>query len=204
MKTPSVADLERNYLAGVEAVEEIVAPFGPNDWEGPGCGKWTAVETVRHLVGVIDWYAEWLDRALRGVHDRPFNVAEFERRNDDAINDRKNLDGVAATSEFGSKARRYLDRALNHLDVPFGYPAGTVTVGLHLGVAAAEWHLHAWDLASGRRLAYEPDDATSLFLGAGACVVATKGGVSGRLLGLAVPIAAKRSPWKTMLKESGR
>ncbi len=204
MKNLSVADLEGNYLAGVEAVEETVASFKSEDWDGPGCGKWTAVETVRHLVGVIDWYEEWLERALRGVHDRPFGVDEFEQRNDDAINDRKNLDGVEATSDFGSKARRYLDRAVDHLDVPFGYPAGTVTVGLHLGVAAAEWHLHAWDLAGGRGVTYEPDDAASLFLGAGACVAATKGGVGGRLLGLAVPIAAKRSPWKTMLKESGR
>ncbi len=175
-----------------------------HDWAGRGCGKWTAVETVRHLVGVVSWYDEWLDRALQGMSDPPFSESEFDHRNAKAVALLEHLDGPAATAAFSLGARSYLDRATGHLDIPFGYPAGSVAVGLHLGVAAAEWHLHAWDLANGRKVAYEPDGATSLFLGAGACVAAAKGGVSGRLLGLAIPIAAKRAPWKTMLKESGR
>jgi uncharacterized protein (TIGR03083 family) len=197
-------ELVQNFLSGVAAVEDITGSFDDDDWSAPGCGQWSAADTVRHLVGVIDWYEQWLDRALAGNNDSPFSESEFESRNAAAIADLQHLDGAAAVAMFGARARSYLDKALDHLDTPFGYPAGTVTVGLHLGVAAIEWHLHAWDIVAATGKDYEPDNPESLFVGAGACVAATKGGVSGRLLGLVLGIAAKRSPWQTILKESGR
>jgi len=193
-----------SYLSGVQAVEETVAAFDAGDWRGRGCGEWNAADTVRHLVGVIGWYEQWLERALSGVSAVPFPESDFETRNAAAVGELQHLDGPAALADFGTRARSYLDRTAGHLDAPFGYPGGTVTVGLHLGVAAAEWHLHAWDVAAGRGTEYEPDDPASLFLGAGACVAAAKGGIGGKILGLLVPIAARRSPWQTLLKESGR
>lgn len=204
MKPLPRTDLANNYLSGVAAIEKVTASFDDDDWRGPACGEWSAAETVRHLVGVIDWYDQWLNRALDGMSDSPFAESEFESRNVAAITDLEHLDGPAAVTMFGAKARNYLDKALDHLLIPFGYPAGTVTVGLHLGIAAIEWHLHAWDMLAPRGTDYEPPNPESLFVGTGRCVAAAKGGVSGRLLGLVVPIAAKRSPWKTILKESGR
>ena len=35
-------------------------------------------------------------------------------------------------------------------------------------------------------------------------IAASKGGLHGKVIGLAAPFAAKRAPWKRLLTESGR
>ena len=42
---------------------------------------------------------------------------------------------------------------------------GTTTVGLRIGVAATEWHLHAWDIAHARgSIMFPPELANSSWL----------------------------------------
>jgi len=203
MKPPRQDRVVELHLEGVEAIERITAAADGTDWSKPACGEWTAAETARHLVGVIDWYSHWLDRAIAGDSSRPFAEAEIDTRNSAAIGELSDLDGPEAIERFAASASSYGDRAQQHWDLPYGYPFGVVTVGLHLGIAATEWHLHAWDLSSGDTK-HEPTDAAALFTAAGAAVANGTGGLHGRLLGLVIPLAARRTPWATLVKKSGR
>lgn len=153
---------------------------------------------------MADWYHDWLDRALDGAAIPPFPEREFDERNAKIVAALRGLDGPAAIARFGERSTEYLKRASKSWDLPYGFPAGTITVGLHVGVAATEWHLHAWDLTSGRGERHQPTSPTELFTAVGAAMAEAKSGLRGRLLGLAVPIAARRSPWQTILKQSGR
>ncbi len=127
----------------------------------------------------------------------------MDTRNSAAIAELRDLGGPEAIERFATGARSYSDRAQQHWDLPHAYPFGVVTVGLHLGIAATEWHLHASDLSLGDTK-HQPTDPAALFTAAGAAVATGTGGLQGRLLGLVIPLAAKRSPWATLLKKSGR
>ena len=192
------------YRDGVLAIEQITDHFDQAQWDQPACGTWSAAETARHLVGVVGWYHEWLDNALVGTATQPFAESEFEVRNASIVAQLRGTSGPDAVAEFAVQATRYLDRASDELQRPYGFPAGTVTVGLHLGIAATEWHLHAWDLTTGQAKRHQPAQATELFMAAGAAMSVAKGGIKGQLLKVAVPLAARKSPWNTLLKEAGR
>lgn len=194
----------RQFRDGVAAVERITAGFGDPDWEQPACGHWTGTQTARHLVAVARWYHEWLDRALTGDAAPPFAASDMDERNDAALVAIGDIPGPEAIAEFMETAGAYLARATEHWDQPYGYPHGTVTVGLHLGVAAAEWHLHAWDLSRTSERRHRPHDPAALFVAAGTCVAAARGGFAGAVLRVLVPFGARRSPWSTMLRRSGR
>jgi hypothetical protein len=79
-----------------------------------------------------------------------------------------------------------------------------VTVGLHAGVAAAEWHLHTWDLAGAAGKSHRPSDPHTLFLATATCMLAAQGGLRARLGSKLVPGLAKRDPWGQLLRRSGR
>lgn len=198
------AEVQTLYLEGVEAVRAIASSFETQDWEAPACGTWSRSDTVRHLIGVADWYHDWLDRALDGDSTPPFPESEFDERNAAALTNLQELDGPSAVSRFNDSASHYLERASQSWDVPYGFPAGTVTVGLHVAVAAAEWHLHAWDLTAGQPERHRPEAPAELFKAVGAAMAQAQGGFRGRLLRFAVPLAAKRSPWRTILDQAGR
>jgi hypothetical protein len=66
------SDIEALYNDGSAAIESITSSFGAEDWLAPACGEWNASDTARHLVGVADWYHDWLDRALDGEATPPF------------------------------------------------------------------------------------------------------------------------------------
>lgn len=187
-----VADL---YRQGVAAVARTEPP-----WDRPACGTWAAAETVRHLAAVARWYHDWLDRALAGEVTRPFDGATIDERNATAVEALRDVAPQEAVQRFVDDAGSYLDRAATHWDLPFGYPFGITTVGDHLGLAATEWHLHAWDLDP----AYRPSDPAGLFFAAATGVAATKPGVTRLALRLLIPLGARSSPWKSLLRQSGR
>ncbi|MDJ0769016.1 MAG: maleylpyruvate isomerase N-terminal domain-containing protein [Ilumatobacter sp.] len=192
------------YLDGVRAVERIAGGLADPQWDLPACGAWTATETARHLAAVAGWYHEWLDRALVGELSRPFPAESIDAYTAASLDVHRDLDGPGAVAAFATSATAYLDRARQHWDLPFSFPFGTVTVGLHAGVAATEWHLHAWDLSqlTGRR--HEPTDADRLLVAAAQCVAAADGGVKAALVRRFAPLAARRAPWLTLLRRSGR
>ncbi len=192
------------YESGVAAVVESAPPSGSPDWDQLACGEWDRADTVRHLCAVVSWYHSWLDRALAGDSSPPFGPDEFEWRNQAGVEERRELSGPDAVGAFEEDARSYLDRARDHWGVAFGFPLGSVTVGEHLGVAAAEWHLHAWDLTSTTGRPHAPADPQALFLATGLAMASAQGGLRGRSTRLALPLAAHVSPWKQILQRSGR
>jgi hypothetical protein len=191
-----------------EGVDRFVTLTGrrqlPDEWERPACGEWTTTVLARHLLAVIGWYHEWLDRAESGDASPPFSVEALARQNTQALLSLGDVPGPEAVSRFAAAAGAYGDRVLSLWDVPFGYPRGTVTAGLHAGVAACEWHLHTWDLARSRGVGHQPSDPGALYAAAGACQARARGGWKGGFMASTVPFGARMRPWRALLQRSGR
>ena len=190
------------YRDGVDAVVAVAERI--EDWEARACGAWTASDTARHLAAVAAWYHDWLRRAIAGVIERPFQAGVIDERNEAEIAARSHLDGPAAVTEFAATARSYVRAAAPEWERTFAYPYGVTTVGGHLGLAASEWHLHAWDMSCATPTRYRPVDASRLFRVAATSHADRVGGVKGRLLGLLIPLGARLRPWETLLDHSGR
>jgi hypothetical protein len=192
------------YRDGVTAIVATTGAFDDEAWLRPTCGKWNAADTARHVLGVARWYDDWLNRAIAGDTSRPFAESVIDARNDQALAARQHLSGSMAIVEFERAANDYLERAVALWELPYAYPFGVVTVGLHLGVAATEWHLHAYDFARTVNRTHSPDNPGALFLAAGACVAQSKPVLQRAMLRRLVPLAARRKPWTTIVQQSGR
>jgi hypothetical protein len=192
------------YRDGVNAIVATTDAFDDAAWVRPACGKWNAADTARHLLGVASWYDAWLDRAIAGDTSAPFAESAIDQRNDQEIAELQGVSGPIAIAKFEQAANDYVQRAIARWDLPFTYPFGVVTVGLHLGVAATEWHLHAFDLARSASQNYSPNNPEALFLAAGACVAQTKPAFQRAALRKLVSLGARRNPWRTIVRQSGR
>ena len=205
----SVAGVPRQLVVrlfdeGVDSFAALAPSLSPEDWERPACGSWSTCQLARHVAAVADWYHDWLDRAEAGDSAPPFRVEELAVENERANGMLGSLDGPAAVERFVARARAYSERLPPDWDLPFGYPRGTVTAGLHAGVAACEWHLHVWDLSGAFGATHRPSDPAALYTAAGACLAAAQGGVKGRLADALVPLGARLRPWEALLRRSGR
>jgi uncharacterized protein (TIGR03083 family) len=203
MSGPDIAVLTL-FATGVDAVVEITAGFDDEQWAAPVCGDWSGTELAGHLVTVVGWYHDWLDRGLAGNPEPVFPIAELDARAAAALAALPPGSGPDRIEAFADSAERYVLRLADHWDVPFGYPRGTVTAGLHAGVAAVEWHVHAWDLAHAVDVEYVPADADVLFVAAARCQMAMLGGFRGRAGVRAAKLAARRNPWEQLLQHMGR
>ena len=201
---PSDADVLALYRDGVDAVARAVAGWTPEQWARPACGVWDGTQLAGHLVTVIGWYHGWLDRALAGDASPAFPIAELDRRTVEALAALAPGAGPDRMASFVAEAQRYEARLAEHWDVPFGYPRGTVTAGLHAGVAAVEWHVHAWDLVRTSGAAYVPPDAAALFVAAARCQLAVDGGVREAVGRRVAGLVARRRPWTDLLHRMGR
>ena len=204
MKASSVEEVSAQFSDGVGAIGRITSRFVAASWDIEVCGHWNATQTARHVLAVARWYHDWLDRAVAGDVAKPFLRAEMDQRNELALDGVGALSGPEAIGLFADTSMAYLERAKAHWDLPFGYPSGTVTVGLHCAIAALEWHLHAWDLSRATDRRHNPGNPRSLFVGAGRCVAEAEGGVTGAILRQLVPLASRRRPWPSLLERSGR
>jgi len=202
--TPTQADVLRQYREGVDAVVATVAGWDDAQWAEPACGEWSGTDLAGHLVTVIGWYHSWLDRGLAGDLDPVFPIAALDTETVAALAALPAGSGPARIDEFRASADAYAARLGEHWDAPFAYPRGLVTAGLHAGVAAVEWHIHAWDLAQAAGGDHEPADAEGLFLAAARCQLAVAGGLRGRAGMQAARLAARRRPWHQLLQRMGR
>lgn len=148
MTRPDRSAVAEQYRSGIQAIQDSTALLDDRSWHLQVCGDWTAKQTARHVLSVAGWYHDWLDRALAGTTSIPFDESDMDLQTAAALAAVGDVDGPTAAARFVDAADRYLDRVIEHWDVPYGYPAGVVTAGLHCGVAATEWHLHAWDLSA--------------------------------------------------------
>ncbi|MGI9643579.1 MAG: maleylpyruvate isomerase family mycothiol-dependent enzyme [Acidimicrobiia bacterium] len=198
------ADVISLFDRGVAAFASQAQSVAPAEWTRPACGSWSVEEVARHVLAVVTWYHRWLDRAEEGLYDRPFPAEELADRNAAELASLVDLPGPAAVEQFVTDADRYADRLSDNFDLAYGYPFGTVTAGLHAGVAAVEWNLHTWDVAAAIGLTYEPADAGRLMRRAAACLGTAEGGVGGALIRIGAPAASLFHPWRQLLDRSGR
>lgn len=201
-------DVVSLYVSGIDAVVAFTESLDEEQWGSRCCGAWSATILAHHLVGVVGWYNEWLDRALVGTATPPFPRADLDRRATDALVAHFGLAGPEAIALFAERAREYLSRTRASWDLPYGYPLGTITTGLHLGVAACEWHLHAWDfsgLTDERHIPYRrPEDPRLLHLASGDAIAATKGAPARQYTRAVLRATADAHPWTTIVRRSGR
>ncbi len=201
-------DVAARYSFGVDAVVEFTETLNGEQWGSRCCGAWSATTLAHHLVGVVGWYDEWLDRALGGTSSPPFPRSDLDRRAAAALVEHAGLTGPEAIALFAERARDYLERARGAWDLPYGYPLGTITTGLHIGVAACEWHLHAWDfsgLADDRHIPNrEAADARLLYLASGDAIAATKHAPARWYTRAVLRGTADARPWTTIVRRSGR
>jgi hypothetical protein len=190
------------YEEGVEAIEQTTAALTPLKWGSTVCGDWTATDLAGHLVCVIGWYNAWLDRAIDAEAKPPFPVKELAQQNQAALAALPPGTGPDRITRFASEARRYAIR-LNPSAwyLPYGYPVGTATAGLHAGVAASEWNLHAWDFSHGM---FQPQNPRDLFVAAAQGYTRAQAGAIAKLSYPAIALSARRKPWESLLKRSGR
>ena len=202
--TPTQAEVLAQYREGADAVVATVAGWDDAQWAEPACGEWSGTDLAGHLVTVIGWYHSWLDRGLAGDLDPVFPIAALDTETVAALAALPAGSGPARIDEFRASADAYAARLGEHWDAPFAYPRGLVTAGLHAGVAAVEWHIHAWDLAQAAGGDHEPADAEGLFLAAARCQLAVAGGLRERAGMQAARLAARRRPWHQLLQRMGR
>lgn len=203
---PGVAQEEvlRLFDEGVDAFALGCGGLTEEGWERPACGEWSAARLARHVAAVAGWYHAWLDRAGRGDSSPPFRTEDLAAANERALIPLAEMSGPSAAELFVTRARSYRARLPAAWDLPYGFPRGTVTAGLHAATAATEWHLHAWDLARSEGRAHRPSDPEALYRAAGACLAKAQGGVRGRIAATLVPVGARLSPWEALLRRSGR
>ena len=137
-RTVKPGEVQDLFRSGVDAVVQITESFEDPDWDKPVCGRWSAQQTAQHVLAVAGWYHQWLDRAVADELDPPFLAAEMAEQNEVALSQYTDLPGPEAVTRFSDRATAYLARTEAEWDRQFSYPYGTVTVGLHVGVAATE------------------------------------------------------------------
>lgn len=195
---------------GVDAIESLVSHFEPDPadraWHRTVTEDWSVEELGRHLLAVADWYHEWLDRAEHGDGAQPFSSRQLADRNELEVHDRRMVSGPDSYRQFTDRSREYLRRLTSAAEsdawnVPYGFAYGTTTVGLHAGAAAAEWHLHAWDLSGGE---WQPADPGALYMAAGEVMTSTQPVLQRMVTRRIVPLIAKRDPWNDLLTRTGR
>jgi len=194
----------RLYDEGVHDFAAAADGLSAEGWDQLACGEWTATDLARHVLAVAGWYHDWLDRAERGDASPPFGAQELAAQNAEALRALSGLGGPEAMAQFVARARAYRDRLSAQWDVPYGYPRGTVTAGLHAAVAACEWHLHTWDLTHALGRGHRPSDAASLYAATGACSAAAESGLKGRVAAMLIPLGTHLRPWEAILRRSGR
>lgn len=191
---------------GVAAIADFAGQREGRAWHKTVIGEWSAHELARHLLVIADWYHEWLDSALAGDATPPFPAKQLDGRNELAILDIRDLDGPEAIERFIGRANEYADRlrtaaASEEWTTPYGFANGTSTVGGHAGIAAAEWHLHAWDMSGGT---WSPTNPTELYLAVGHGMTAAQPSWKRSITRRVVKRIAAGEPWLDLLKRSGR
>jgi hypothetical protein len=168
MNRVSRARILAAYRDGVTVICELAAQFDDARWlAATPCSEWRAVDLAGHLRCVADDYHEYLDDApasrlarLMATGAPADSLArKLARQNSAELAALPDATGPEHIAAFAESARSYGRRLPLSWDLPHHRYRGTdVTVGAMAGVACAEWHLHAWDLARSLGKDYRPAD----------------------------------------------
>jgi uncharacterized protein (TIGR03083 family) len=136
------------YLNAVASLVAVGQQLGPADWETPSaCAGWSCRDLVGHVLCVVRWHHEWLDRASHGDPWSAWPASELADRNQEALDHLELSDGPSRLAAYEESAHHYADQLELSWSRAYSFPGGSMTTGLHALLAAGEWHLHAWDLA---------------------------------------------------------
>ncbi len=204
MKAPTPALTLGVLREGIDALVAIGHSIDGSGWHRTVATDWSAVELARHVLAVSRWYHSWLDAAVAGSAAAPFPADELDDRNELMIHELRAMSGEDAIDAFAESAHAYADRLEGDpaiWELPYNSAVGRSTTGEHAGLAAAEWHLHAWDLSKGQHV---PADPARLFTVTAYGFAALEGPGASRMIRLMTPLGARMKPWPTMLQRSGR
>ena len=164
------------------------------------CSRWTVRDLVRHLEAIAGAYVLWASAAIGGrVGDLRMGaeLAAYNQQMLQRLPDHGIARHMTTFSQLASDHLRIVEAFpdLRMLRVPATEVVWTV--GDHAGVAALEWHLHAWDLSRAAGTVHVPDAAPLAIAWA-----ATLGPA------LDVPLevdgAGNGAVWDAVLRASGR
>jgi len=212
MSRTSRASILAAYRDGITVICELAVQFSDAAWQAPTpCTEWRAVDLAGHLRCVADDYHEYLDDApvsrlarLMATGAPPDSLArKLARQNAAELAALPDGPGEEHIIAFAESARAY-GRRLGLMTSPGGwdqphhtYRGNVITVGAMAGLACAEWHLHAWDLARALGKDYRPADP-------GLVLTAWQGGTADRHAAAGEPALAGEDLWHVLLGASGR
>jgi uncharacterized protein (TIGR03083 family) len=192
------------YRDGVTVICELAAQFSAEAWLAPTpCAEWCAADLAGHLRCVADDYHEYLDdtpdsrltRLLATGADSGKLGRKLARQNAAELAALPDAPGPEHIAAFAASARGYALRLRAAWDLPHHrYLDTEVSVGGMSGWVAAEWHLHAWDLARALGKDYRPARPEILVAG-------WRAGV--RHLAIDEP-GPRGDAWGALLRASGR
>lgn len=204
--TAGLGRIMRAYDDGVDAVDAMATRIDTSDaWDRPTpCPAWSASELAGHLQIVAGWYHAWLDRAEAGFADPPFPAGRLPTQNAAAVDGLPETTGPERVAGFVELARAYAKRVPERWNLPYGYPRGTVTAGFHAGVAAVEWHIHAWDLGRVVGHDHRPADPDVLAAIGAESELRWKAPALRPLLPLVRGVVTTGDSWRRLLRGAGR
>jgi len=199
------------YRDGVTVICELAARFTAAQWAAPTpCHDWRAADVAGHLRCMADDYHEFLDDApdsrLARLMATGFPAAtlarKLERQNAAELAELPDVPAPEHIAAFAESARSYAARVPPLWDDPHHWYRGAlVTVGAMVGVACAEWHVHAWDLARSLGIDYRPADPEIVFAGWWEGMPQVR---PAEAAGLLVAAPVEGDVWETLLRMFGR
>lgn len=138
--------------ATVEA-ERVVAlgrSLDATEWSmASRCDGWTIADVAGHLANDCERFLEWLADAERGVLVPPFPPEHFRADNAVMLERFTGVAGPARLSAFERAFDRWIERAAAlDPETPQRHPRGTITVESQVWLAAGEFAIHGWDIAT--------------------------------------------------------
>lgn len=152
-------------MSAVEAVtaeaERFVAlgrSLDATEWSVESrCDGWTVADVAGHLANDCERFLEWLSDAEQGVLVPPFPPEHFRADNAVMLERYTGVAGPARLSAFERTFDRWIERAAAlDPDTPQRHPRGTITVGQQVWLAAGEFAIHGWDVATALDRPWDP------------------------------------------------
>lgn len=142
--------------AGIVAVETAAAGSDPG--RPTACSAWTVHDLVRHLEAIAGAYVLWVGAAIGGRVGTMRTPDALRAYNDLMLQRLPQL----PTEQHLERFRALADDHRRLVGAGWGQPMmrtpgdTVLRVGDHGGLAALEWHLHAWDLGGATSGAHRP------------------------------------------------